>query len=113
MIYVVLHTAILYDLPEIEADPDIFISAVFSCLESEFLIMPKGDGFIDYPTFERGYEILKQATNGFNNIDKEPIAKAAFQNPMIIIVLRTMLGFTPPEWAYVATQRTGVEVTPG
>jgi hypothetical protein len=24
-----------------------------------------------------------------------------------------MLGFTPPEWAYVATQRTGVEVTQG
>ncbi|KJS17834.1 MAG: hypothetical protein VR69_03385 [Peptococcaceae bacterium BRH_c4b] len=75
--------------------------------------MPKGDGFVDYPMFERGYESLKQATNGFQNIDAGPVTKAAFQNPMIIIILRTMLGFTPPEWAYVTTQRTGVEVSQG
>lgn len=28
--------------------------------------------------------------------------------PIALIVLRTMLGFTPPEWAYVTTQRTDV-----
>jgi len=98
---------------ELEANPDLYISAVFSCLESEFLVLPKGDGFVDYPMFERGYESLKQATNGFQNIDAGPVTKAAFQNPMIIIILRTMLGFTPPEWAYVTTQRTGVEVSQG
>lgn len=99
--------------PELEANPDVYISTVFSCLESEFLVMPKGNGFIDYPVFEKGYESLKQVTNGFQNINAEAIAKAAFQNPMIIIVLRSMLGFTPPEWAYVATQRTGIQVTQG
>ena len=31
------------------ADLDTYVDAVFSCLESEFLIMPKGIGFIDYP----------------------------------------------------------------
>lgn len=100
-------------LSELEANPDIFISAVFSCLESEFLILPKGDGFIDYPVFERGYESLKQATSGFQNMDAETVIKAAFQTPMIIIVLRTMLGFTPSEWAYVSMQQTGMEVTQG
>lgn len=98
---------------ELEANPDTYISAVFSCLESEFLIMPKGEGFIDYPIFERGYESLKQATKGFQNIDAWFVTKAAFQNPMILIILRTMLGFTPPEWAYVTTQRTGVVVSQG
>lgn len=43
---------------EVEAEPDLYISSVFSCLESEFLVMPKGDGFVDYPVFERGYENL-------------------------------------------------------
>lgn len=38
---------------EIESDPDPFVSAVFSCLESEFLVLPKGDGFIDYPSLSR------------------------------------------------------------
>jgi hypothetical protein len=98
---------------EVEAEPDLFISSVFSCLESEFLAMPKGEGFVDYPVFESGYESLKRATNGFKDIDSWSVTKAAFQNPMIIIVLRTMLGFTPPEWAYVTTQRTGVEVSQG
>ena len=32
---------------------------------------------------------------------------------MALVVLRTMLGFSPPEWAYVATQRTGVAVSQG
>jgi len=98
---------------ELEANPDVYISAVFSCLESEFLVLPKGEGFIDYPVFEKGYEYLKYVTSGFQNIDPGPITEAAFQSPMIIIVLRTMLGFTPPEWAYVTTQRTGVSVTQG
>lgn len=99
--------------PELEANPDIYISTVFSCLESEFLVLPKGKGFIEYPVFENGYESLKQATNGFQNIDARIITNAAFQNPMIIIILRTMLGFTPPEWAYLTTQRTGMEITQG
>lgn len=96
---------------EIEADPDPFVSAIFSLLESEFLVLPKGEGFIDYPVFEQAYEALKQATGGFSNLTGEVILAAAKQTPLILIVLRTMLGFTPPEWAYIASQRSGIEVT--
>lgn len=76
---------------EVEANPDTFVSAIFSCLESEFLVLPKGDGFVDYPVFDRGYESLKQATRGFQNIDARSAMEAAFRTPMVIIVLRTML----------------------
>ena len=98
---------------EIEADPDPFISSVFSSLESEFLVLPKGDGFIDYPNFEQAYETLKRSTGGFENLTTNNVLPAVTQTPLILIVLRTILGFTPPEWAYVATQRTGIEVTQG
>lgn len=98
---------------EIEADPDTFVSAIFSCLESEFLILPKGDGFIDYPVFEQTYETLKQATGGFNNLAKEVVFATVKQTPLTLIVLRIMLGLTPPEWAYVTAQRSGVKVTQG
>ena len=37
---------------EILDDIDAYIDSVFSCLESEFLIMPKGVGFVEYPVFE-------------------------------------------------------------
>jgi len=45
-------------LDEILKDPEGYVDAVFSCLESEFLVMPKGAGFIEYAIFERGYEAL-------------------------------------------------------
>ncbi|MDL2207742.1 hypothetical protein LJB82_03360 [Desulfovibrio sp. OttesenSCG-928-M16] len=32
---------------------------------------------------------------------------------MIFIVLRTMLGFTPPEWAYMASSHVGLSITQG
>lgn len=49
----------------IQENPDPFVSVVFSCLESEFLVLPKGVGFVEYPVFEQGYEALKQETGGF------------------------------------------------
>ena len=36
-------------LNEIEAHSEPYIEAVFSSLESEFLVLPKGDDFLDYP----------------------------------------------------------------
>lgn len=44
---------------EVKSDLDIYVSSVFSCLESEFMVMPKGPGFVEYPAFEQGYEALK------------------------------------------------------
>lgn len=32
---------------EILLDPESYVDAVFSCLESEFLVMPKGAGFVE------------------------------------------------------------------
>src|SRR4030042_403946 len=36
-----------------------------------------------------------------------------FEVSFSIIVIRAMLGLTPPEWAYLATQRTSVRVDQG
>lgn len=92
---------------------DEFVASVCSSLESEFLTLPKGEGFVDYAVFETGYEALKRATSGFANMEPASVLQAIHDVPIAFIVLRTMLGFTPPEWAYVATQRTKVEVTQG
>jgi hypothetical protein len=98
---------------EILRDAESYIDAVFSCLESEFLVMPKGVGFVEYPVFERGYEALKRATRGFSEFEPTKVLPTALAEPISIVVLRTMLGFTPPEWGYVTAQRTGVNVTQG
>ena len=98
-------------LDEIEANPKPYVDAIFSSLESEFLVLPKGDDFLNYPQFERAYEMLKRATNGFDRLQSKAVLATVRQTPLTFIVLRTMLGFTPPEWAYVAARRTGVEIS--
>ena len=98
---------------QVRENPDRYVDAVFSCLESEFLVLPKGDGFVEYCVFERGYEALKSATDGFTEIEADKILPVTVSKPIAIVVLRTMLGFTPPEWGYVTTQNTGIDVTQG
>ncbi len=98
---------------ELQTDLDTYVDAVFGCLESEFLVMPKGKGFIEFPVFEHAYEVLKRATASFRDVTPDTVASAVYESPMVLIVLRCMLGFTPPEWAYYATRQTGIQVTQG
>ena len=101
------------DYSEIEATPEPFVSAVVSSLVSDFLTLPKGEGFIDYPLFEAGYEALKKATGGFSSLSGSVVLKTVVDTPIALVVLRSMLGFTPPEWAYLAAQRYGSELNQG
>ena len=98
---------------EVESNLDTYIDEVFGALEPSFLTLPRGEGFIEYSIFEQGYEALKRVTNGFRSLVAQNVIEAVYELPIALIVLRTMLGFTPPELAYVTTQRTGVEVTQG
>ncbi len=108
-------TTFPFEVPfdEVLANLDEHVSAVFSCLESEFLVLPKGTGFIDYSVFEAGYEALKKATKEFVDLAPDTLLSALREDAISLLVLRTILGFTPPEWAYVASQRTGVEIPQG
>ena len=97
----------------VEADLDAYVDAVFGALHSEFLTLPKGEGFVEYPVFEQGYEVLKRATGGFRNLSPDSVIEIVYRVPVAFIALRAILGFTPPEWAYVTTQRTNVKVPQG
>jgi hypothetical protein len=98
---------------DIAGNLDAYVDEVFGALQSEFLTLPKGEGFVEYPVFERGYEALKRHTAGFRDLSPELVLQIVYQQPVSLIVLRTILGFTPPELAYVTTQRTNVEVPQG
>lgn len=101
------------EFSEIAASPDDFIDAVFSSLASEFLVMPKGEGFVDYSVFEAGYEALKMSTVGFSMLTSSRVLESILETPISMVVLRSMLGFTPPEWAYLAAQKIGPELNQG
>lgn len=95
---------------EVEADIDPFIDAIFSSLQSAFMVMPRGDGFVAYPVFESGFEALKRATGGFKRLKEDDVLAVILSSPISFVVLRSILGFTPPEWAYVASQDSGLEI---
>ena len=69
--------------------------------------MPRGKGFIDFPEFEQGYEALKLTTEGFQDMNPDKVMETVKEVPLSLIVLRSILGFTPPEWAYIASQQLG------
>jgi hypothetical protein len=56
-------------LEELQGNIGEFVAAIFDSLESEFLMMPKGEGFVEYATFEQAYEALKRGTDGFARLD--------------------------------------------
>lgn len=92
---------------------DALVDEVFAELTSSFLEMPRGDGFIDYATFERGYQALKRSTNAFTVVSPATVEAAVTAVPIAFIVFRAILGFTPPEWAFVTTEMTGLTVDQG
>jgi hypothetical protein len=98
---------------QLQTDLDTYVDEVFEALRSEFLTMPKGEGFVEYPVFEQGYEALKRVTEGFRKVAPATVVETVYEVPITLVVLRAMLGFTPPEWAYVTSRRTGVEVPQG
>lgn len=100
-----------YGDPSLAFEP--LVDEVFSELKSSFIEMPRGDGFVDYPTFERGYQELKRSTDAFSDVTNANVEAAIEVAPIAFVVLRAILGFTPPEWAYVTTEMTGVSVGQG
>jgi hypothetical protein len=107
--------ALPFEVPfaEVRANLDVFVDEVFLSLQSEFMTLPKGPGFVDYPVFEQGYETLKRATQDFRVLAPDQVLATVYAVPIAFIVLRTMLGFSPPEWAYVTEQRMATAVPQG
>jgi len=100
-----------YQDPAVIWEP--LVDEVFSELQSSFIEMPKGEGFIDYPTFENGYQTLKRRTDAFANVTAETVEAAVREAPIAFLVFRCILGFSPPEWAYLTTETTGVAIDQG
>lgn len=99
------------DADELKANIDSFVSVVFESLESEFLTLPRGVGFVEYIPFEDAYEVLKRSTDGFSSFEPARVLRAIDENLLVFVVMRTMLGLTPPEWAHLASLHGEVSVS--
>lgn len=91
-------------MEELERHLDMYVRSIIRSLRSEFMVLPKGPNFIEYPVFEQAYEELKKATQGFQRLHPPEILEACVRTPLALIVLRTILGFSPGEWAEATRQ---------
>lgn len=95
----------------LNAHLDELVTATIDDLASEFLLMPRGAGFIEYPQFREAYEVLKKATVAFTAFDVTTVRLAVMENSRVLGVLRSILGMTPPEWADLARTELASDVS--
>lgn len=95
---------------ELVTNIEYYVDGFISSLQSFFMLMPKGQGFVDFPRFLQAYEALKTGTAEFRDFSPQTVLAVVQQNPLVLVVLRTILGFSPPEFAYIAQVTTGVEI---
>lgn len=92
---------------------DEMVGTVFADLQSQFLVLPKGSGFVEYTEFERAYEVLKRHTSAFREFTEDAIWSALQQSSLSFLVLRTVLGMSPPEWAELTRSEQTSDVSQG
>lgn len=92
---------------------DELVDATFADLQSQFLVLPRGDHFVEYRDFQTAYETLKQHTNAFETFTVDTVWTALRADGVAFLILRTMLGLSPPEWADLARSDRNVPVPQG
>jgi hypothetical protein len=92
---------------------DDLVDVTFADIQSQFLVMPKGNNFIEFADFQDAYEVLKQETGAFAQFTDATVWNAFRRDALTFVVLRTILGLSPPEWAEIARSERNVDVPPG
>lgn len=98
---------------ELEQNLESFADSVSASLESAFMALPRGSGFVEYPRFQNAYEVLKRATNSFLNFTPDSVLAALREDGMALIVVRTILGLSPSELAHLASKHSNLRIDQG
>lgn len=90
---------------------DEMVEVTFGDLQSHFLTLPRGAGFIDYADFQAAYEVLKCETYAFARFTEDAVWSALRKDALVLVILRTILGFSPPEWADLARSECDSDIS--
>jgi hypothetical protein len=66
---------------------------------------------VTYGDFQAAYEVLKRHTAAFATVSEDTIWHAMRENALALMVLRTILGVSPPEWADLARSERGSDIS--
>jgi hypothetical protein len=97
-------------LEQIQADIDRYVDSFIGGLQSFFELMPKGAGFIHFERFQAAYGVLREETDNFGRLELERVLAAIRRDSLALVVLRSILGVTPPELASLVRERTGMDL---
>jgi hypothetical protein len=81
---------------------DEMVETTFGDLASQFMLLPRGASFVSFETFRDSYEQLRINTNGFATLTVERVWDALRANATSWLVVRSILGVSPPEWQDLA-----------
>lgn len=99
--------------PDLQDRIEELVDATFSDIQSQFLVLPMGDNFVEYPEFQTALEILRRRTNAFDDFTEISVWRALREDSLCFCVIRTMLGMSPPEWADLARSDRDSDITQG
>jgi hypothetical protein len=102
-----------FDLAYLHSHLDDMVESVFSDLQSQFLVLPRGKNLVTYGDFQAAYEVLKRHTAAFTAVSEHAIWQALRENALALLALRTILGISPPEWADLARSERGSDIDQG
>lgn len=89
------------------------VTATFNDLQSQFMLLPKGSSYLEYAVFQDAYEVLRRSTDSFAKLSEETVWTALKEDALSLMVLRTILGLSPPEWAALARTEKGSDIEQG
>jgi hypothetical protein len=90
-----------------------YVTETVASLSSFYLELPRRDDFLEYEPFKRAYEELCAATERFKNLDRHTIHEAVKGNGLILVVLRSIAGLSPPDLGDFAQEVSGTAVKQG
>lgn len=99
--------------PELKNRLDEMITATMEELQSQFLVLPKGTNFIEYEDFQDAYEALRRQTNAFAAVTEATVWTALQEDALALVVLRTIIGLNPSEWAAMARSERNSDIKQG
>jgi hypothetical protein len=98
---------------ELEARIEDFVTVTVASLSSFYLELPRGDKFLEYEPFRAAFDELRIATADFKSLDNSVVWEAVKKNALVLVILRCILGLSPPELADLALEATGVQIEQG
>lgn len=96
-----------------DANVDSMIQSVRDSVQPIFLTLPKGTGYIERDRFKDAYDTLVEHTDGFTQWDFKSVWSAYQDDKLVFVIVRTILGVTPPEWEDLTTEEYDIEISQG